>query len=321
MSHARSAWLRSFAERTGAKVAELRHAVPVLDLCWVFAERFRRLNGSVLAGNIAYRLFVWLAPFVLVLTGLLGAQATAELDLTRFASDLGVSDASASSFADGAETSFATALAVGIPALALATLSLIRGCHFAYAQVWEIEIEPRKAILVSAGRTLIGAVVLFVVYLALAAIQRSGLLLAVGGWLASLALTSAVLLGLVWVLPRRTSRVSDLWPGPVLGALALSGIEVFGAVYLPRATQGASQAYGAFGLAIALLFVQFLMAFVFIGMAFVNSVWTDRREIIGGRSWVVDPEVVPRLARRPARWAANKSAGARLGSSLSDSDD
>ena len=64
---------------------------------------------------------------------------------------------------------------------------------------------------------MIGGTALAFLYLVLAAIQRSGLLLAYRGRVVSVALTAAVLLCLVWVLPRRTSNLWDLWPGPVVG--------------------------------------------------------------------------------------------------------
>src|SRR5450631_1387264 len=66
----RSARARVTATVAGAKSAADRHmslAVPLRA-----AERNRRVAASVLAGGLAYRLFLWLLPFGLIVGGALG---------------------------------------------------------------------------------------------------------------------------------------------------------------------------------------------------------------------------------------------------------
>ena len=50
-----------------ARVQDALSVVPALDLGWELGRRYRRLNGSVLAGHLTYRFFLWLAPLFLLL--------------------------------------------------------------------------------------------------------------------------------------------------------------------------------------------------------------------------------------------------------------
>ncbi len=58
------------AARASAESASQRHVS--LAVPFRAAERNRRVASSVLAGGVAYRLFLWLLPFGLILGGALG---------------------------------------------------------------------------------------------------------------------------------------------------------------------------------------------------------------------------------------------------------
>jgi len=307
-SRARQAtlWAQARIERLERWTTAWRRAIPALDLLWEFASRFRRRNGTVLVGHLAYRFFIWLAPLTLVVVGGLGLVAANNVDLIGYATEFGVSVAAADDAAAQAKSGRVQALVIGIPALAIATWSLIRGVHYAFAQAWGLEITPRKGVLPQIGFTIVSALLILLLYLAIGVVQRQGPVLAMLGAAGFVAVTAALLWAISWVMPRGTDNWLDLVPGPALGAIGSAGVHAFIALYLPARISGASAVYGAIGVAIAILFYLFLLAYLLVGTAFINTVWADRAAIIAGRPWVVDPEGVPRWLQPSARWLAGR---------------
>lgn len=272
--------------RATAFTDRLRADIPGLDLVWELGTRYRSRNGSVLIGHVAYRLFLWVAPLLLLFTGVLGISVTQDINVVQYASEVGVSENFASDVARQAEAQSIASLVVGGMALLIATWSLVQGVHLVYAQVWGLEIRPRKHMVRAILLTIGAAVVAVAANLVIAAIQRQGLLLAMGGWLVSVAVITVGLWLVCWSLPRRTSHWLDLAPGAALAALGFSAVNVFAAVYIPAKVASASELYGGLGVAFAVLFYLFLVACLVVGMALVNSVWVDRAQVLAGRGWL-----------------------------------
>lgn len=301
----RGAW-ETGVSRLDSTWRRLRRAMPALDLAWEVGVRFEGHGGTVLAGHLAYRFFVFAAPLMLLLAVLLGYVATENIDILRYASEVGVPSDAAADVAEQASRGTVAALVVGIPALLLATRGVIRAMRYTYAAIWDVAFERRGGILRQIGLVVAATFGFYTVSAVIAAVQRQGPIFAVLGWTGSLALTVIALLAVSWGMPRRADRIRDLIPGSVLGALAVSGVQLFVAVYLPARISGASAVYGAFGVALSILFYMFLVAYVFVGIGVVNVVWFDRATVLAGRPWIVDPEELPRWFRRPVRWAAQK---------------
>src|SRR5688500_18337766 len=83
------------------RIGDARTRVPAVDAAWSVWTRDRLMAGSLLAGAIAYRLFLWLLPVALVLTaalGFLGAGGSADA-----ARELGASRYIATTVGDAAE--------------------------------------------------------------------------------------------------------------------------------------------------------------------------------------------------------------------------
>jgi uncharacterized BrkB/YihY/UPF0761 family membrane protein len=281
-----------------------------VDLVWEFAHRFRRNNGAVLAGYLAYRLFVWFAPLALVLVGAIGFSQAANIDLVRYATEYGVPEDEATEAAVQASRGRVVALIVGLGALAWTTLGLIRGVHYAFAQAWGMEIRPRKRLVRQVGYVMLSAFLLVVLFAAVGALQQQGPLFALVGVGGSAVLVAAALWCVCWTMPRRTRRWYDLVPGVAAGTVGTAAVQTFMAIYLPQRVAGASELYGSLGVALALLFYMFLLGYLLVGTALINSVWTDRAAIIAGRPWVLDPDALPRWLQRPARWASNRRSPA-----------
>jgi uncharacterized BrkB/YihY/UPF0761 family membrane protein len=305
--------VRSWGEGLTAWLATIRHALPAADLVWEFGRRFRERNGVVLVGYLAYRLFIWFVPLMLVLVAGIGFSSAANLDMVRYATEYGFSDEAARDGVSQAQRGRVAALVAGLLALAWATWGLIRGIHYAFAQVWAIKITPRRRVLREVVLVMVAALLVAALFAAVAGLQRQGPIFALLGTAGTIALAGVSLWAVCWLMPRRTDNWLDLFPGAALGALGVAALQAVIAIYLPARITNASELYGGIGVALGLLFYMFLISYLLVGTAFFNSVWADRARIIAGRPWVLDPAALPVWLRRPARWAhrAETSAAER----------
>jgi hypothetical protein len=127
---------RVTAAVAGAKSAGERHvslAVPLRA-----AERNRRVAASVLAGGLAYRLFLWLLPFGLIIGGALGflnADSTEKAVSTG-----GLPAAVSNAIGDVARSERSNSwwlLAVGVPLLLWAGYAGAKAVQLVHSLVWE----------------------------------------------------------------------------------------------------------------------------------------------------------------------------------------
>src|SRR5262249_53022333 len=109
-----------------------------LDAVFEMVDRDVEVGGGIIAGALAYRLFIWLLPFALVLVAGFGVAADASSRSPEaVAKSLGVAGLVSKSIAGAAESSTRWyAIVVGIPVLFLATRSVLRALIGAHRLVW-----------------------------------------------------------------------------------------------------------------------------------------------------------------------------------------
>jgi len=259
-------------------------------------------------------LFLWAVPLVVVVIGLLGVSSAGEaFNLVGYLSEYGADDDTATELVDDAQASGFVLFVSGMVALAWTTRGLIRGLHYVFAQAAGLRIEARTGVVRQVFLALPGAMMASLVLMGLGLIQRRGPLLTLSGFIGVMAFNVALLWFVARTMPRRSQHWYDLLPGAVVAAAGLAGVQVFLSVYLPERLQSASALYGSMGAAIAALFSMFLFASLLVAVPFVNDLWVDRHEVLAGRPWILDPEVLPRWLRRPARWAARRERGREQG--------
>lgn len=283
--------------RITAQVEEALKVMPALDLVWEVSRRFRRLNGSVLAGHLTYRMFLWLFPFVLVLVALLGYDTSEGFRLADLVDQAGGSADFADTVSEQAKGGRVPVLVVGLFGLAWATAGIIRALHYIYAQAWELPIQPRRRLVMATGRALLGIAAATVVLFLLGLVRSQGLVLRVGGAGISLAVQMGLLLVTMAFLPHRTRSVWDLVPGAALFASCMLALQLVAQYYLPQRVASSSELYGSLGVALGILFYLWCIASLLVLVAFVNAVWFDRAGILADRPWVADPERLPGWAR------------------------
>ena len=135
---ARSRLTAAIASARSASTRHISLAVPFRA-----AERNRRVAASVLAGGIAYRLFLWLLPLGLILGGALGLM---DADSTEAALTTGGLPAAVvdviGDVARAAGSDWWWLLGVGVPLLLWAGYSGAKAVQLIHSLVWD-EPPPR----------------------------------------------------------------------------------------------------------------------------------------------------------------------------------
>ena len=272
---ARVAWARRQRGEALERVEAARQRFPAVRFVFTAADHDRVAGGPLLAGALAFRLFLWLLPAGLVLVGCLGffapgstQQLTSEAALGGFAAS---TIATATRQAHEARWIL---LATGLIALFSASVTLARTLWVATTLAWQLPLvklrrPPRAAAMV-------------------VGFLGSALGLAVAAnWLRSIdygvGLVTTLLLVvaytvLAWVvlslLPRPPHvSVEGLLPGALLIGVGIQVLHLVTVLYLAKQLSSASQLYGALGGAATLMLWAYLVARILIGATTVNRAW------------------------------------------------
>lgn len=268
---------RARIARGRIEVARVRHSS--VDLGFTVVERDSDIGGALLAGALAYRLFVLLLPTTLLLVSGLGLYAgAADKSTAEVAQDAGINGLVANEVASAASGGArGLVFILMIPAVLYATGTLYRALAKVHALVWEgsargVRFAPRGVV------TLLGAIALqFAAVETVGWIRRHNQL----GGVAILAVYLLVV-GAAWFvvstqLPHRDARWRALLPGSALFGLGLLFVNVFNVYVTTRLVEGRADTYGALGIAAALLFSLVLVGRVMIVSAELNALLDERR--------------------------------------------
>ena len=305
-----------YAETTASRVEGLRPRVPALDRALRAHERDRRVGGSLLAGALAFRLFVSLLPFALLLVALLGFAASEDSSASQdISSAIGMSGATLSSIANSAKLSQGAQLSViafALFALGIASVSAVRALRIVHALAWGLPLR-RFQRTAAAAAAFVGWSTLFFGLWALGGWSRASL------GAAGLPITIALLGGffLLWLaVSRELPHPEGLsWraflPGAALVAAGMEAIHLATVLYLSHKAEQASASYGALGTALVLLLWLYFLGRLIVAAAFLNAaVWEHGRgaaaESAGGerREGTISP-----LADDPAAEGTARASG------------
>jgi uncharacterized BrkB/YihY/UPF0761 family membrane protein len=243
-------------------------------------------GGGIIAGALAYRLFVWLLPLAFVLVAGLGLAADATSQSPEdAAASMGLAGLVSSSVAAAAEGSARWyILLVSIPILIYVTRGLLRALIGSHRLIWGM---PRSAVV----KPTIRATLILLAWLL-------GYVIAVGvaNWLRSTS-TAFGVLGVavtflayagIWLfvslgLPHKDATWEALVPGALLFAAGLMVLQVVTFYILTPYVLNKGGTYGALGIAAGILFSLYLVSRLMIASAVVSAtLW--RRGVVLGRT-------------------------------------
>jgi uncharacterized BrkB/YihY/UPF0761 family membrane protein len=241
-------------------------------------------GGGVLAGAVAFRIFLFLVPYTFVVVVVFGlGGSAADQDPATLARDAGIGGLAAKAFASVGDLSTGQRiLSFGLAtfALLLATRALLKVLRIVHALIW----HTRAGKPASAARS-VGALVLIVtVSLALAMlvgkIRDVSSILGIVATLLFIAVPVVAWLFVSWHMP----HPDDLpWTALVSGALFLGlGLEVLHVItvyWIAHLVESKTDTYGALGFALAMLLWAYLLGRLVTTAAVINeSLWSRYQE-------------------------------------------
>jgi uncharacterized BrkB/YihY/UPF0761 family membrane protein len=263
-AQARIAALRLREQRFAARAQAERRRHKSIDALFEMVDRDAEVGGGIMAGALAYRLFIWLLPLALVgIAGLGFASRAASESPTSAARSSGLGGIVSSSVASAASSSARWyALLIGIPILLFTTRGVLQALIVSHRLVWTDLRERAPAPSLRSTVRLLGALVALLAISVLASAlrhaYRSGGLLAT---LAAIAPYAGIWLVISERLPHRDATRRGLVPGALLFGV---GIEVLHLVTV-------------YYLAAALLLNLFLLSRLAIAAAVVSATLWERR--------------------------------------------
>lgn len=234
----------------------------------------RQRGGPLLAGGLAYRVFIWILPFALLLAAIveLIADSTGRSP-EELARTVGIGGAIVGVVGEAARATGSSAwwlLFLGLVLSLWAARGLARALMVVSRIAW--------ALPPSAGRaTVKAALVVWGLFFAGLAVQWLRPLLFRGGVRSDLlaqivlfGLTLAVIAGGMTLAPRRGPWTSVI-AGAILMAVGLRGMGIATNVYFVDALGEKGELYGGLGLAIVIMLFLFLCSRLFVWGQFLNA--------------------------------------------------
>lgn len=243
----------------------------------VLALRFEQRTGaSLLAAGLAYRLFLWLLPFGLLVAAVASFWVrSGARSLEETARTLGLGGIAAHSAISAVEQGSRARwylLVTGVVLLVWAGIGAVRALRVTARLAWDLQPSRlHRPLLASAGFTLVAVAGLGFSTVASWARHVSpgwGVLATVGDAL--------VYAGLgLWALghlPRPDGvRWRDQWPGALLIGLGASAVQIFLAYFLARRLERAPSLYGTLGASSVVMLVLFVIARLLVAAMFLNA--------------------------------------------------
>jgi uncharacterized BrkB/YihY/UPF0761 family membrane protein len=274
------------------RLAELRargERLPGAPFVHDVLEHERDLGGGLIAGGVAFRIFLWLVPLGLVIAALLSFWSEADpKGLADAAQRFGIGAAAAGAAAEtlqGSERSATAALLFGLVFLAWFTLGAARALILAYALAWQLKPRrigrPHVAIAIFNGLFLAELATTIVISWLREQLGPAALLAA----LVSLALTMSIALTAMWHLPNRATHPRELVPGALLVAVGEHLLRIAVVFYFAPRLGRSEETYGAFGAAATMLVWLYVLSRLLTGAAFLNAtLWDRRRRLAAARA-------------------------------------
>ena len=244
------------------------------------ADRDAEVGGGIMAGALAYRLFIWMLPLALVAVAGLGFYSdAASTPPENAARTMGLAGIVSSSVAHAASSSARWyALLIGIPLLVYTTRSVLRTLIVTHRLVWSDARGSVPRPTLGATMQLLAAFCGYLVFSVLATAARGASF--TDGLLVTLLVPvpyAALWLAVSMRLPHRDATWRDLVPGAVVFGLGVEVLHVVIAYFIAPQASSKQGTYGSLGIAAALLLGLFLISRLVIASAVVNATIVDRR--------------------------------------------
>jgi len=255
----------------------------VVDVGFRAWEHDTNSGGAVIAGAVAFRVFLFLVPYIFVLVVGVGYAAEANHeDAGTLARDAGIGGLVAKAVSGAAKLSGferATAMVVGLFALWLGAKALLKVLRISYGMVWSVRPSKLKK-TTKPALALIGlTTVVMVVASLIGNFRHQNLVLVVVGYTITTAVPFGMWLLASWYLPRRATTWQELVPGAALVGIGTQVLHLVTVLWIAHVLESKTDTYGAIGAALAILLWAYLLGRMIIAAAVIDAaLWLRQRE-------------------------------------------
>ena len=256
--------LSALASEKGTAERHVAVAVPLRAV-----ERNRRVAATVLAGGFAYRIFLWLLPFALIVGGALGFADAAGTE--QAVDGGGLPGAVTNAIGDAARSTNYSSwwlLAAGVPLLLWAGFSGAKAIQLIHSLVWDEPPPKPKPLQMSLAFT--GVACAFFAAVAFTWWAR-------GVWpgvLAPVVMFAPLAALWLWVsvhLPHRDAPWQALLPGALVVAIGFQVLHQVIAYLLVPKLEKSTSLYGDLGATTTFLFFMYITAILVVTAPVLNS--------------------------------------------------
>jgi uncharacterized BrkB/YihY/UPF0761 family membrane protein len=285
---AQQAKLSSRVRETQQRLESARPRSKSVDAVFRTMERDTAAGGGVLAGAVAFRIFLFLVPFVFVLVVGFGLGASAANESPRaLAESAGVGGLAAKAFASVGDLSVGErvlSLLVAGLALFLATRALVKVLRIVHALVWHVRADKLDRPMRWVLGTLALVSVALVLTTLLATLRGQSFVLGLIATLLWIVIPGGLWLLVSWHLPHRDVPWTALVPGAVFLGVGLQVLNLVTVYWIAHQIESKTDTYGAIGFALALLLWAYILGRLITTAAVVNeSLWARNEERLRAR--------------------------------------
>ncbi len=235
-----------------------------------------------MAGALAFRIFLFMVPFVYVVFTVLGAASAAtSQDPGQLARDLGITGVLASAVVKAQDQS-AWAMAVLIAGAAVAMFltagSLLKALYVVHWLIWRIPrvmptgLVPRLALI---GITLAASAMSVAINDVRNSLGIAGAVIAI---VVITALSFALWWWVSWKLPHAPAPARALVPGALLMAVGADVLHLLTTYWIGHLVARKTHTYGAVGIALAVLLWVYILGRIIVASAGLNAALLYRRQ-------------------------------------------
>ena len=244
-------------------------------------ESDRARAGGLLAGGLAYRVFLWQIPLALFLVSAFGlVTQLAQEQPSDLARRVGMTAALAGAIAKAVSASDSSRwwlLILGAFLTVWAGRGVYRGIRLVSELAWNERGRPVSSLKASLLVTGFG-LLLVSLQLFLPKVTETLGVPALLRFVFGLVLASVLSLWMLWLLPKNGAPWTALLPGAVLFGVGMRALGLAAATYFAYRLDHSGDLYGAIGIAIVMMLYLFVVARVFVAAQFLNATLYRRRQ-------------------------------------------